>query len=513
MSASPTALRANPDQIVRRQKMRSRMNRALALAVGLVVIAILVWAVAAVSGASSSGLKMMALALATALLALSPLVFDQLRPPGRRHTILAILGIIYMLAYALPVFANYLPAGAFAEPGNFTPPEPLRRPDTIIGQWVGLFSLSMLLLAYAVPVGKWIGRSLPAPRRDWSLVECEIIALGMLAVGWTIVSLGILGVIPKALGSGVISTLAAFQIYACVVLTYAFTRYRSSAALLSLIVAAALSSILGGLSGSKTLALEPVALIVLTRMFMAGRVRLRWIVLGVLGLILFYPVSIFYRQVILSGDTLPITAPLSDLSGTVHRVQGFIASQKIEDTLALGSQATASRFDALGVSSVIIRDTPRVSPFQDGRTLVLFFYSFVPRLLWPNKPNINIGQWITDTYGPGPQIKSQTGATIAGDFYLNFGILGVAAGFIMLGLFLRVFHESLLGRSRNAIAVLLSCILAVKLLNMLTGSVAGYAASIIFAIVPFLLVHLAITTARPAVRARSRAQLPEQIQT
>lgn len=468
------------------------MSRSLWAGCALLGSALLVEVLGAAFGLSGEGLTMLGLALLTILVCGVPFVLDEARPPARRHTVVALFALAFLLGYAVPVFFNYLPSGAFAKPGNISPRIPLKRADTIVAQAVALLALVFTGLAYALPIGRWAGRTLPPLRREWSLVECEVVGFGMLAVGWTITALGVIGLIPRNLGSGVINTLASFRIYATVVFAYAFIRYRSPTSLILLLITIVPSSILGFFSGSKQHFLQPLALVVFTGMLYTGRIRFRWIALGVVGISLLYPTAVFYRQVILNGNTLPVIVPLSHPTETLHRVQTFVASQKVGETLAAGFEQTGGRLDDLGPTAVIVRDTPRVSPFQEGRTLMLFFYSFVPRVLWPHKPSINIGQWITDTYGPGPQVRSATGPSIIGDLYLNFGLWSVVGGVVIFGIALRAFHEWTLARTRNAPTVLLSAVLAGASLHIVMGSVAGCWGVIVFTVVPLVAIHLAV---------------------
>lgn len=484
---------------------RRRLLVSVTIGAVLVGIALLVELWGLLANVHGERLTMLGLALVTMLIAAAPLVLDQSRPPFRRHLVMGLFAVAFLVSYGVPVFTNYFFAGPIAKPGNIGPPLWPNPGDIVRGQEVALLSLVCMLVAYALPIWRPLGRIIPAPSRDWSPAECDLVAVGMLGIGYAVVGLSLVGVLPRTLGSGVITTLASFHMLAVVVLTYSFLRYRSPTSLLILAVSLPISTLLGFVTGSKRLALTPVALVVLTTMLVSGKIRVRWLVLGVVGLSLFYPTAMFYRYVILNNDTLPVTVPLRDPVGTMKRVQKFIASQKIEDTFAEGIQATGSRLDALGVTSVIVRDTPRVSPFQDGRTLVYFFYGFFPRLIWTNKPDLNIGQWITDTYGPGPIVRSQTGPTIAGDLYLNFGLPAVVIGFLVLGALIRIFHEALLARVRYAPAVLLTAVLTIRLATFLQANVAGALAGVIFALVPIAAIHLLVTTFVSPRRASGRS--------
>ena len=77
-----------------------------------------------------------------------------------------------------------------------------------------------------------------------------------------------------------------------------------------------------------------------------------------------------------------------------------------------------------------------------GQDYLSFLYWFIPRAIWPSKPIIQRGEWVT-TEVFGFNVGSSTGQTVAGDFYMNFGVSGVIIGFFVLGFFQRVFSTAL----------------------------------------------------------------------
>jgi len=280
--------------------------------------------------------------------------------------------------------------------------------------------------------------------------------------------------------------------YANVLLTYVYLRYRSKAAALLIGMNVVALLLLGLLTSDKMDALIGPAVVVLTSMLLTKKVRARWILLGFVAVIVIYPASEFVREDLLQGAS--VAELVMNPGYTLGMIGRFAASGKITDYLAMGFEATAHRIDGLGIASVIIRDTPGVSPFQNGRTLGLFFVSFIPRILWPNKPDINIGQWITDVYGSGPGITSSTAPTPIGEFYLNFGVSGIVFGLIFLGIVLRLAHETLSRRGATAPSILAQSVIVVIFGLKFAGSVAGLYGQVVFTLVPLLLLNIAVRT-------------------
>ncbi len=84
--------------------------------------------------------------------------------------------------------------------------------------------------------------------------------------------------------------------------------------------------------------------------------------------------------------------------------------------------------------------TPQYVPFQDGKTMVEALYAMVPRLLWPDKPEVGgSGDYVSEhTMIPFAKGTS-VGLGQVFEFYINFGIPGVIGGFLVLGMLLRYF--------------------------------------------------------------------------
>ena len=64
-------------------------------------------------------------------------------------------------------------------------------------------------------------------------------------------------------------------------------------------------------------------------------------------------------------------------------------------------------------------------------------YTFIPRLLWPDKPSVSRGAWFTAYLGAAAreeEATTSTGISATGELYWNFGVPGVAVGMCGIGL-------------------------------------------------------------------------------
>jgi hypothetical protein len=112
-------------------------------------------------------------------------------------------------------------------------------------------------------------------------------------------------------------------------------------------------------------------------------------------------------------------------------VVGHVASTiQGQSTVRKVSVATNSTyFDALLLAT---RDWPSSFPYRGGRDFVVGAEAIVPRVLWPSKPeDVRPGSWFRQLYEPQHRNGWPLGAV--GDWYLNFGLLGVLAGGALSG--------------------------------------------------------------------------------
>lgn len=470
---------------------RAHPRRMQALLALLPLLGVFGFIAGAALGLRETDLILLGLALTTAIVAFLPLTIDQGRRPSERHILLSTILAFFVISFVVPVFAVFIPGPWPKDAPSYSYSNLFPR-DVIRGQLTSVLALASLLLGYAVPLGPALAAPIPRFRRDWSQMQTIAIALVMIPFGWAIMLAGLLGVFSAALGSGAVGVLGSSYVYGIALLAIAYLRHRSRVALTLLAVVVPVTSAFGLFTGSKGAILISGAMVVFAIVVVRRRLQLRWVLAGVAASALVYPVGVFVREDILAGNTLTVIHALRDFGGTSARIADFISSNRGAQYFAEGLGSSAARFDSLGASSVIVRDTPSVAPFLHGETLVLYFYAFVPRLIWPSKPAITTGRYVTDVYGSGPQINSSTAPTQIGDYFMNFGYPGVVGGLFLFGLLLRVGHEVLLRRSPTTPALFAAVVVVHHLGLDFQGNVANMYAVTTWSILVIVVVHAAM---------------------
>jgi len=421
-----------------------------------------------------------------------PLALDFGRPLQHRHLFLSMFAIAYTVNFVVPVLTLYIPAVGPMDPGAMSGSNLMPR-DIARGQWIALAGLICFYAGYSLPVRSLVKPQLPRTGREWSQYPALVVIFLLTLFGWAVFGAGSAGLIPRSAGTGWTAGIASLTVTASALLTATYLRYRSRAAWVLLLILVPGTTVVNFTTGSKTAVLLPITMVVMTWIIVHKRIRARWIAAGFIAIILLYPVAHFWRNDILEENTLTMAHVMANPGPAVDRTIAFLSSSRGGEYIAQGLDATGRRLDAIGICSVIIRDTPSISPFQNGRTLALIPISFIPRILWPGKPEIPIGRWITETYTiHGYKSESSLAATWIGEFYLNFGLSGVVGGMLFMGALLRFLHEILMRQNPSIPMIAVSAILITTLMMGIQEAVARSIMQPTIMLLPLLMTHGAV---------------------
>jgi hypothetical protein len=114
--------------------------------------------------------------------------------------------------------------------------------------------------------------------------------------------------------------------------------------------------------------------------------------------------------------------------------------------LAEATSSATSRADFIHQVAHIYSMTPSVVPYQWGRTYSFFLVSFIPRILWPDKPTAGSANgFYAVTYGVQTEESAKTttfGVSILGEAFMNFGWAGVVFVMLLQGILIGALHYS-----------------------------------------------------------------------
>lgn len=140
-------------------------------------------------------------------------------------------------------------------------------------------------------------------------------------------------------------------------------------------------------------------------------------------------------------------------------------------------QAAARTSSALQLAHAI-EMTPAVVPHQEGATYRYFRYTFLPRVLFPDKPIAQYADvWAAVMYGyttPEGTAHVMVGLPQMAEAYINFGLFGGLLLFVGMGLVLRAADEIFAHREAGAGALALYLFFVEQEMLSLEGSLAQF---------------------------------------
>jgi len=211
-----------------------------------------------------------------------------------------------------------------------------------------------------------------------------------------------------------------------VILAYAYCMYRKPYVLLGLLGAIFVEMIFGFVIDSKGQVLIGVILVSITQLLVKGKVPKVWLGVGAAMIVLVFPV-------------LQANRVAMGLRGTVHSD----AAQDIGTTIARALAAQESghyrsetfieRSSMKHSVAMIVDETGNGVPFENGRTIEPLLYTFIPRSVWPDKPDVPTGRLVNQQFHVSDQVETNISPSHLGELYWNFGWPGVLVGMPFIG--------------------------------------------------------------------------------
>ena len=119
-----------------------------------------------------------------------------------------------------------------------------------------------------------------------------------------------------------------------------------------------------------------------------------------------------------------------------------------------------SRQHGLDSLGTLIEQISKGEPFTWGSEYLLILVSWIPRAIWPDKPVISLGKIFYEKFYP-PIFHEGTAVavTLPGQFYWDFGIVGVVIGMFLIGVIWQILFRYLVYPSDNLSNILIVSIM------------------------------------------------------
>jgi hypothetical protein len=294
-----------------------------------------------------------------------------------------------------------------------------------------------------------------------------------------------------------------------VILAYGYAKIRTPTWLL-LIVAVVLTQVaLGFVTDTKGTALFGFLLVALTKTLWEGKLPKGWIALIIVFATLMFPVFQAYRVEVRGGLGLNRQQALENIEKVLE--VSFGSTDKVyEGRQGDRAQTFLERSSGEASLELLFEHAGVDTPLLHGRTLIALPLAFVPRLILPDKEDVQVGQLYNRTFLHGASDDfTYISVSQLGEFYWNFGWPGVVIGMFLTGVLLGVIGANSSLADVQSLSRLLILLVTVK--NLVLGFGGSISISYIVwlrALAAIGLLHLVYS--RPAGKAAAQAALQPQ---
>lgn len=191
-------------------------------------------------------------------------------------------------------------------------------------------------------------------------------------------------------------------------------------------------------SKSKGALLTPVVIVAAAYVSVRGKIPGRAAIAGLMLYVFFaFPFVTMWREV----GTYQYASRTEQLREGVGLL---LSGEWLEwDRLDYQAKETIGR-GLLPVFTDIVAETGHTTPLERGSTYSLALAYFIPRFIWPGKPDMNIGNFVGHKYSvlqPDDDLTN-VAPSFMGELFMNFGSLGLVLGMALLGVLGAVLDRS-----------------------------------------------------------------------
>lgn len=275
--------------------------------------------------------------------------------------------------------------------------------------------------------------------RDWSENSRVVLGLTFWAIGYFITlrwQLGVADVFSndnKLSNSftGVIIHFRILQPLGVIILIYHYLVVKSRFTLVVIAIVMASDFVLGFIGDSKELAVRDLLFYLVSVVLLRERIPFYQTIVFVFIAAITFSVFGAYRLAVHAKHESRVEAinNIDKHIGSISREDGSIS-----DRLSYGMEYFSDRINLKTSVEMIIARTDKDIAFQNGRTIEPLLYIFIPRFIWPDKPNSSMaGQVFNQEFKISASKRTFISTSQVGELYWNFGWSGIVVGMALIG--------------------------------------------------------------------------------
>jgi hypothetical protein len=216
------------------------------------------------------------------------------------------------------------------------------------------------------------------------------------------------------------------------ILSYGYAKFRTLSWLLLILGVLAAQVALAFVTDIRGQAVLPPAVVIVALTLKDGKLPKVWLASAIVLLPIGFPILTAYRVEITGGRGLTREQAINNLGKIIDIVLGSVERGR-------GEAHQASIFARASIKGNFELNYARTGvdrPFQEGRTLMAIPLAFIPRILWPGKPDVQTGQLFNHEFFRGGVADTYISPSHFGELYWNFGWAGLVLGMILIGMLL-----------------------------------------------------------------------------
>ncbi|MGO9513652.1 MAG: hypothetical protein ACLP2F_08430 [Steroidobacteraceae bacterium] len=391
-----------------------------------------------------------------------------------RHALLAIFLLAYFVYFGLGDLSDIV-HGTITDFSESA----LSRTEAVI-----LVGGLLLVLGYRVAVSIGNGGRPRSSPRDWGVHTILLTGLPLWAIGtyatytWYIhvvtdVTLeatraGIARLSPLATIAFILAQM--MQPLGVLLIAYAWRVSRSSYLFFVVVGIVTVQVILGFIIDIKGVAMMGGILVIATCVLVDGRIPKAWLAASAVFVLLAFPIFQAYRAEIHGTRGIARTTVVENLWKTL---QLAISAEEKVNTGTHRAQTFFERLSLKASVQMIVDKTGYEVPFQHGYTLTPILSTFLPRILWSDKPDIPTGQIVNKVFHVTEQEETYISPSHLGELYWNFGWPGVVIGMPIIGLLCGAVARFNLFEARTVTRLLVTVLTIQQVIHGFEGSIAA----------------------------------------
>ena len=286
-------------------------------------------------------------------------------------------------------------------------------------------------------------------------------------------------------------------------IAYAYTMSRSPLLTLIVVALAIFQVYLGFVSDTKGGAMLGGIMVIVTGFLVKGKIPKVWAIAGILFIFLAFPIFQAHRMYVVGERGLSNASSVANFD---KALQVSVAGQ--QRAAAEHAESFFQRSSVKSAIEMIVNKTAEGVPFQHGYTLIPLAMALIPRLIWPEKLDIQVGVLVNKEFNVTGDGTTYISPSHLGELYWNFGWIGAITGMLLLGMLLGWINRLCDMSTGTSVTRLL--ILGITILQLgvrFEASIATEYAVWLRSIVGILIMHwmFARKTETPAIGSRSES--------